>query len=186
MGNAARGLEQQQDVLTVECVEGDREVVRTVTKVPLTIERLRYYYEKLKDFDTLFNDFVDDEDDFIEVFVNVDDIGQVHATGLIWQVDDVGIVYMTDIRPGIEFKGHFSFWDRRLSGREPIIEEMLEYIFGKYEFHRAVVEIPLYAKPAMKFVERIGFKKEGRKRDATRYKGEWFDVNLYSMLEDEV
>lgn len=153
----------------------------------LSVGRLRYYYEQLKGFDVVFNDYVkNDPTSFIQKFITVDEYGQVHPTGLIWEVDDVGIIYLTDIRPAYEGLADFDFWDQRLRGREPLVREMVKLGFEHYGFHRIVTEVALYARPALQFVERVGFKKEGRKREAVRYKGDWFDVNLYSMLAHEV
>lgn len=158
-----------------------------MNRVLLDVEQLRYYYDKLSEFDVLFNDFIGNNiDDFIKKFITQNPDGSLESTGLIWQVDDVGIIYLTSIRPGIEAEGHFSFWDQRLKGREPLIRAMLKKAFEDYKFHRIVAHIPLYAKPVLAFVERVGFIKEGRMREAVRYKGDWMDANLYSILDREV
>lgn len=173
-------------ILEVKCPEPEGEVVRSVRPVQLDLERFKTYWDRLKDFDVVFNDQVNDVDDFMRQFISVKDDGSLAATGLIWEVDDVGIFYLTEIRPGYEALGHFNFWDQRLRGRESLIREMMKYVFQRFGFHRVVTEVGLYAKPAMAMVERIGFVKEGRKRESVRYKGEWWDVNLYSMLDHEI
>lgn len=140
----------------------------------------------------LFNELVKTFDDWVQQFVHIRDDGKVEPTGLIWQVDDVGILFLTEIRPGHQALGHFTFWDGRLRGREELMREWIRYLFMKYDFHRLEAEVGLYAKPALNFVERIGLTKEGRKREARLYQPngepepEWWDVNLYSVLESEV
>lgn len=81
---------------------------------------------------------------------------------------------------------HFAFWDRRFRGREELVLKMLEYVFEKYGFHRVETRVALYANPVMAAVERIGFVKEGRAREAVLKDGEWYDTNLYAILRREV
>lgn len=152
----------------------------------LTTEKLKSLWENLKEFDVLFNDVVhQDPESFVRVFLsgNGDDIV---SNGLIWEVDDVGILYITDISR-YQATAHFSFWDRRIKGREELIRRMIRWVFDNFGFHRLTVEVPLYASPWLsRAVERIGFTKEGRRREVVPYKGQWFDTNIYSILEHEV
>jgi RimJ/RimL family protein N-acetyltransferase len=141
----------------------------------------------LREFDVLFNDEVrQDLDSFIGIFLSGDGGNGVQANGLIWEVDDVGIIFITHITTA-SAQAHFSFWDRRIKGRESLIRQMLKWGFERFGFHRITCEVPLYAAAWLsRSVEKVGFKKEGRMREAVRYKGQWFDVNLYSILSHEV
>lgn len=123
---------------------------------------------------------------FVRIFFTAGANGEPVPQGIIYEVDDVGILFLTDLRPGKSATAHFQFWDRRFKGREELCRRMLRYAFDKFGFHRIIAEVGLYAVPEMAAVERVGFKKEGRMREATKYQGEWFDVNLYSILEHEV
>jgi RimJ/RimL family protein N-acetyltransferase len=155
--------------------------------VSLDTELLKKYYAKLKRFEIGFNDHVPNSPEgFASIFLSVNDDFSVEANGLVWEVDDVGILYLTHISPGFSATAHFAFWDRRFKGREELIRRMLDYCFEKYGFHRIEARIAMYANGMMKAVERIGFTKEGRLRDAVLKSGEWYDVNLYSILESEV
>ena len=62
---------------------------------------------------------------------------------------------------------------------------MLEHVFETFGFQRIVTEVPYYTQPTIGAVERVGFTREGRQRKATRYKDEWWDVAVFSMLRDE-
>lgn len=180
-------MEHQHAVLEVECPEPEGTIVRTVKPAYLTIGRLKEYWERLKGFNNLFNDYVaGDVDTFIRSFVDTGPGGEVRATGLIYEVDDVGLMFLTNLKPH-EALAHFTFWDQRLKGREPLLEAGVRFAFEEFGFHRIAVEIPLYAdKWLFKVIEGIGFIKEGRKREAVPYKGKFFDVNLYSVLRREV
>lgn len=187
MGNAAVGLEQSDVILSVECREPEGTVVRHVRRCGLSFEKLRELWERLGQFEVIFNtQHHHDFGEFVKHFIVQREDGEFEPTGLFWEVDDVGILYLTDIRPGYEALAHFSFWDRRYRGREELLRAMIRYNFDLLKLHRMSCEVPLFASALMGFAERMGFVKEGRKRKTTWYKGQWFDSNLYSMLSDEV
>lgn len=186
MGEPARRLDDDNVVLTVECIERDVKVVRSVRLCEYSFEKVRFLYDKLKEFEVLFNDHTKgDFRAFVNQFVVMGPDGP-KPVGLVYEVDDVGILFMTEIAEGHSAQVHFTFWDRRFKGREKLCREMLKYVFDLFKFHRIWAEVPLYAYPVLDVVERIGFVKEGRMRSAVRYKGEWFDMNLYSVLEGEL
>lgn len=177
-------MDEGTDVFAVECSERDGTVVRTVRFAPLTRERLVHYWEKLSQFPTLFNRGLFNFDAFVQTFLSIGEHG-IRANGLIWEVDDVGIIWITDIYPEYQATGHFTFWDRQFRGREKIFRELVKRIFEEFQFRRLVIEVPLHSQRVCAFVEKIGFVKEGRLRQAVYYKDQWFDVNLYSILAEE-
>lgn len=176
-----------EPLMRVLCKEKKLEVVREVRPAELTTERMRYYYEKMKPFKAIFNDHVNGSfERFANLFLSENvETGTLQPRGMIWEVDDVGILYLTEVNQ-TQGTAHFTFWDRRLRGRENLILEMVRYCVEHYEIHRIEVRVALYATPIMLAVERMGFKHEGRLRDAVMYEGEWFDVNVYSILSHEV
>ena len=187
MGTVDSVVDQPVSVLTVECREPGGPIVRTVTEGVISFERINYLWEKLSQFDTLFNDFVrGDFSRFVQHFVKQDAAGNPMPTGLVWDVDDVGIFFLTEMMPLNSGLAHFVFWDKRFRGREELCRKMLKMAFDELQFHRIRVEVPLYANFTIQAVERIGFTLEGRQRQAIKYKGDWFDVNMYSMLAEEM
>jgi len=171
----------------VECEEPGGKVLRTVRLCRLSYDKLVELYKHSSEFGVLFNNhFQNDLESFLGIFVDMDAGGAVHGRGLAWEVDDVGLLYLTDIRPEFEAVAHFTFWDRRFRGRERLIRTGLQLAFSHLGFHRIVAEVPLYAQSTIRAVERVGFVKEGRKREAVKYKGEWFDTLLYSILERDL
>jgi RimJ/RimL family protein N-acetyltransferase len=173
-------------VLVVECNEPEGKVMREVRLTHLSMEKMKFLWERLSKFDVLFNDFVrGDLAAFINHFVVMVD-GEPTPTGLMWDIDDVGIFLLNEIKPMESASAHLVFWDKRFRGREELCREMLKYVFKEYGFRRIKVEIPLYATLSLNAMERIGFTKEGRMRKAVKYKGEWFDVNIYSILPEEL
>ncbi|KKL90951.1 hypothetical protein LCGC14_1899580 [marine sediment metagenome] len=181
-------------VLTFECIEPEGTVMREVRPARLSFETLKGYYDKLKEFDTVFNGYVANNiDAFIYSFVKGNGSEDLQATGIIWEVDDVGILYLTNISVGNDAYAHFNFWDRRFKGRENLIRGMMRYVMKEFDLHRITSEVGLFAAPWLpSALERIGFVREGRKREAIWYvpkgarEGEWFDSLIYSMLRHEV
>ena len=153
----------------------------------MTSAKLRDYYERLEEFDIAFNDHVPNSPSgFASIFLTINEDLSVSANGLVYEVDDVGILYLTHITPKFSALAHFAFWDRRLRGREELIRKMIEFAFEQYGFQRIEARVAMYAVPMLAAVERIGFVKEGRAREAVKRNGEWYDVNLYSILRREV
>lgn len=175
-------MDDRTVIINVKCSEPEGEVVRSVRLAHLNVERMQFLWEKLKGFDTLFNDFVkDDYAAFVNHFVMEYD-GEPVPTGLLWDVDDIGIFLLQDIIPHQSATAHFVFWDKRFRGREALCIEMLRYAFENYKFERIEVQIPLYANHTQDAVEKLGFVQEGRLRRAILYHDKWFDMLVYSVL----
>ena len=188
MGSETYRMELDEPLFEVECAERDGPVVRTVKMVSLTPEKLRELYLKLEQYPGLFSDYTrGDYEAFLNHFIAQRPDGSVIALGLIFEVDDVGIVYLTNISPGFQAQAHLAFWDRKLKGRDKLVKKLLDFGFNFLKLHRIYVEIPMYAVPVMPWLEKkLGFVNEGRLREATIYFGQWYDVNLYSMLAGEL
>jgi RimJ/RimL family protein N-acetyltransferase len=153
----------------------------------LSLNNLQSLWDKSRQFHVLFNEEVsNDFEKFMQLFINWGPSG-VTSNGIFYVVDDfVGVFYMTEMKPGVDAQVHFSFFDRRLRGRLELMRAMVRYCFEEYKFHRLSTEIPLYIKHfSLDFLEALGFKYEGRRRQATQYKGEWYDRKLYGILKSE-
>lgn len=178
------------NVITVECNEPKLgKVIHTIKPMVFSVENLKTFWEKSRQFKTLFTEEVgQDFKKFLELFLTEHEDGTIEPRGLFWVMDDfVGVFYMTEIIPEVDAIVHYTFFDRRQKGRSELIRAMLKYAFAKYNFRRLTVEVALYASVAtMKFVEEVGFKKEGRLRSKVRYADRWFDLNIYGILREEI
>jgi len=176
-------------ILQQYCLENSERVLRSVYPMPLNAENLRRFWEKSRVFKTLFTKEINDDfQKFLELFIIADDDGlPTGSTGLFWVVDDfVGVFYMTEIKPELDALVHYTFFDRRQNGRAELVKAMIRYVFRKYRFQRLSVEIPTYAvQHTFNFVKQIGFTLEGRKRKASFFSNNWFDVECYGMLSTE-
>lgn len=154
----------------------------------MSLENLRIFWEKARKFKTIFGkDIGDNFENFVSLFVQLED-GRVSSDSLMWVIDDfVGVYYMTNIYAPDDALLHYTFFDRKHHGRYDLTVKMLDYVFKRYQFRRLSVEIPMYAtEHSFYFIESLGFRQEGRKRDATTKDGERFDVKLFGILPEEV
>lgn len=180
--------------LKVVCPDPKKgDVEYTVSPLIFTPDNLNTFWSKSSKYPTLFNaEIRADFAKFLEVFAGQDAANNIFAKGLFWKIsspedDFLGVFYMTDIDIPVEATVHFSFFDGRIRGRGPLARKMLEYVFNQYRFHRLNAALPVYVVPAaFKFVEEIGFQKEGRKRRAVEFDSKYFDVINYGLLKDEV
>ena len=105
-------MDKREPILRIECRERGGPVVRDVRPALLDRDTLQGYYEKIKKFDVVFNDLVpNDPIEFAGIFLGQTNGGPVWAKGLIWEVDDVGILYLTEITD-TQALAHFTFWDK--------------------------------------------------------------------------
>lgn len=175
-------------ILSSICKERENIVTRYVYPMILTTENLKIFWEKSKPFRFLFNNEIRDNfESFINMFAT--QVGnEIYGTGLFWVIDDfVGVFYITDIIPEEDCQAHITFFDRRFYGRWNLTRKMLRYLFDKYQFKRISVTLPKYATDSSrKFLTSLGFVYEGRKRKATEFNGERYDVDLFSILAEDI
>jgi hypothetical protein len=175
-----------EPVLSAVCKEPEGDVVRSIRPMQLTPANLKTFWEKSRQFRTVFTDEINgDFKKFCELFLSFDG-DRPRAHGLFWVVDDfVGIFYITHITE-LDAQCHFTFFDRRLKGREELTKQFIRYGFEHFGFRRLNVEIPKYAsKHTFGFTMALGFVKEGEKRKAVKYKDDWFDLVCFGLLREE-
>ncbi len=167
------------------CKEPEGDIERFVYPMVLTPENLKKFWEKAKQFKALFwGNINDDFERFLNVLVSKDG-ERIIANGLFWMVDDMlGVYYLTHLQAH-DAQIHYAFFDRRQRGREALTRKMIKYGFEEFGFHRVSAEIPACFTSTISFVEQIGMKQEGRKRDAALLDDKWYDVKCYGILKEE-
>lgn len=79
---------------------------------------------------------------------------------------------------------HPRFRGRRLADAAARVFQRL--LLGELGFHRLELEIYAFNERACAHAERSGFVREGRKRRAYLYDGEWVDTVLYALLPEDL
>lgn len=180
-------------IFSTECNEPDGKVIHYVKQLILTKENIQQFWDKAKQFPSLYGkQILNDPESFAEIFMRRTNDGSFDLNGILWVIDDfLGVFYISDILfdrdTPISANVHYTFFDRRHKGRMPLVKEMLKYVFRRYHFRRLTAEIPNYSKDSARhFVVEAGFYYEGKKRKAALYKGDYFDINMYGILREEV
>jgi RimJ/RimL family protein N-acetyltransferase len=79
---------------------------------------------------------------------------------------------------------HPGFRGRRLA--DDAARRFQRLLLGELGFHRLELEIYAFNERACAHAERVGYVREGRKRQAYLYDGEWVDTVLYSLLPEDL
>lgn len=142
-------------------------------------ESLKEVWLKLKDFDPLFSDReMKKPEVFLDEFLSQD--------SLILETKD-GIVLLDNIVPDLRGEIHFSFFDRKLEGKEKVMKDILLWFMWTYRLKRIETFIPSYAKAVQRFLEKkLSFKHEGTMRNRVYHKGLLLDIFIYGILFEEV
>ncbi len=148
-------------------------------------KKVRDLWEESSKFDVLFSDYTEgDVENFLDRFT---DPRAVWAE-IVRESDNriIGSMFLTDVTRKHDAVGHFTFWDKVASGREPIIWKALAWAFDRYELRRVTIEIPQYQSGLKRFLEKVGFILEGTRRGAVPHKGVWVNLDMYGMLRSEL
>lgn len=65
------------------------------------------------------------------------------------------------------------------------VAELLRRAFGPLRRHRVTAHVHEFNERSIHLVERFGFRREGRVREARREKGKWCDLLLFGLLDRE-
>lgn len=173
--------------MKVICKEPEGEVERHVWSFAFTRENTLRLYQEASKFPVLFGRPLNGIEDMLKFFITQNLSGDAEPQGLIWVVDDFqGMFYLNNISD-IDAHVHYSFFDRRHKGREVLVREMLKKVFREFGFVRLNAYVPAQAGVGVRlFVERCGFKMEGRRRKASWWKDRWFDVYMYGILPEDL
>lgn len=183
---------QVEPVLSIELDEKGTKIKRYVYPLQMTPENIQKWFDKAKEFPGLYGkEKFNTIQEFIRIFCYTEN-DRPALNGLLWVLDDFdGVFYLHDISD-YDATVHYTFFDRRHNGREPLVQAMLAYVFTKYGFNRLSTSIPLYTvtrdgnQGTIQFILRCGFFYEGKRIQAIPYRGRWFDINLYGILRKNI
>jgi len=135
---------------------------------PTTIKHWEDWFEKNETDDScIYLGIVKKDDDKIIGFANFSGINWSHRVA-----KEFGVVI-----------GEKDEWDKDY-GTEAI-KLMLDYGFKTLNFHRIELGVMEYNGRAIHVYEKVGFKREGKKREAWYIDGKWCDVIVMSILQGE-
>lgn len=75
----------------------------------------------------------------------------------VYLVDNVGVLVAVDIRAGDQAHVHMTFWDRRLRGRETLVETVARLVIQRHDLEYVWTAVPKKLRHVVAFVKRVGF-----------------------------
>lgn len=146
----------------------DPEIMRLTGEVaPMSQTDAEKYLEKVKN-----------DTDSVWFVIALKDTHQIIGeAGLLrmfnpWRTTDLSIII-----------GEKDAWGKRY-GTDTIML-LLDYAFERLNFHRVSVGVVGFNNRALRFYEKVGFKREGVHRDGYYYNQQYHDFIMMSILEDE-
>jgi RimJ/RimL family protein N-acetyltransferase len=115
--------------------------------------------------------------------------GMSLRSGFTFWVEDnlAGVISFSDYLPGLSVMIHATFYPEY---KTAMSRKALRHVFS-YAFNKLLVErvgsfsIPDLTDGMGKFLERIGFKKEGCLRRAVEISQDFYDLVIYGMLKED-
>lgn len=157
----------------------DRWIVEPVRWSP---EKLQAVWGLLQHYPTLFSDLT--KGDYENFVASMTD-----PYTLILEVREgdvpVGYFKITDLIQEVDCNVHVVFFDRKPAEKVQLGKLVSKWLFDSFSLRRLTAEIPDIYVHTLKFAERIGFKREGVKRNAVCMKGQWRDIIILGLLREE-
>lgn len=158
----------REDLAQIQKWSNDPDLRRLTGEVkPMTEKGIEEFYQKVQDQETR-----------VWFMITLKDTGiSIGEAGLLrmfpaWRTTDLTIIIGEREETG---KGY---------GTEAI-NLLLDYAFGFLNFHRVAVGVVGFNEDALRFYERVGFKREGIQREGYYYEHEYHDFVMMSLLEEE-
>ena len=144
-----------------------------------TRERLWSLWKEMSPYVKLFgDDWMRDPEVFMKVMLAPDTV--VVET-------EFGMIFLVRLREGIRGEVHLYFWDHKLSAHTDWLHECLIWAFLNYDLMRIETFVPQDSRAVTRFLrEKLGFKFEGIMRNRTLLNGRFINVEIYSILRDEI
>ncbi len=151
----------------------------------LTPGKIQELWEEYRKHDVLFSDYTEGK---VEPFLDL----LLSSSSIWWEIfslveeKPIGVMCATRIIPHFEANGHFAIWSGKARGKEKLILETMRWLFDRYDLHRMTAEVAAYQRGVVRFVERLGFTREGEKREAVVKDGKWLGLELFGMTREEL
>ena len=101
--------------------------------------------------------------------------------------ESIGLIYFADIRPLHHATGHYHFWDRNPGrGRHRVLLSAQRHVMRMLGLHRMQMSVPIYAFSALRRMHHIGYRLEGRRREAILNDGKRADLLDFGVLLAEI
>lgn len=156
-----------------------------VSPFVFTLENLRWLWDEMAKYRTLFSDITaGDLDNFVNLVTLSNSRWYVVERKADQQV--VGVLYLTDIQPTLSCVAHVIFFDRQFADKVAVVREHLRWVIQELRIHRVTAIVPRIYHATIRFALRVGFVQEGVFRESILIGGKWIDEILLGALAPEV
>ena len=150
----------------------------------LTWPKLLMLWEQLKAYRMLFSDLTrGDLKNFIGYVTSQDTLWLE-----IWRDKElVGIVTLERMHQIVDADAHVLFLESHptLTDKIPVCKAIIAWIFASFPLQRLTVEVPSVYRATGRFVKKLGFRQEGKKRQAILIDRHWIDVYIFGLTRAE-
>jgi len=142
-------------------------------------QKIMQIWLTLNDIKGLFDDYTKNRPD---LFRNL-----VVMPNTLWleREDGNGLLYLTEIMPGLSANAHIVYWDRILSGKEDFTMDCLRWAITNCNLQKVNCFLPDYARSARHFARKLGFRREGVIRRYSIGNNRMFDMYIFGITREE-
>ena len=97
----------------------------------------------------------------------------------------VGIVWFGDMDQVVDCTAHMVFFDRQPAEKLELCRTLMQWMFDQFPLHRITVTPPAIYHATIRLLEKLGFTKEGCKREAVLLGGKWNDQLIFGITRKE-
>lgn len=155
-----------------------------VSEMTLTLEKAKWLWDEMNKSRTLWNDFTrGDFDSWYATVVSADSFWlEVRDSGKL-----VGVMYWTDMMQIWDVQVHGMFFDRNLVGKVELCLATSKWFFDAFPgCHRMTAVIPSIFHFTTRLLVKVGFRREGCKRQSLLMGGKKVDQLIFGLLSSEV
>lgn len=148
----------------------------------LTPAKLVELWQMLQDHKTLF---ADAERGNFAIWME-----GMKAPGVFWVEVTVGgqvagLLYFNDLG-GFDVTANIVYLDRKPAEKVEITKAVLHYMFDNFAINRITVVSPRIYHATNRLLERLGFKREGCKRQSVLIGKKWVDEFIFGLTRSEI
>lgn len=155
-----------------------------VYELALTLPKMKWIWDEMCKYRTLFSDFTrGDPNVFYELIASPNtlwvEVKEGEAT--------VGLVYWMGIENLIDVEVHILFFDRKPAEKAALCREIAKWFFQTWPgSHRLTVVVPEIYHATVRLALKVGFKREGKKRQSQLMGGKLVDEIIFGLLVEEL
>jgi hypothetical protein len=154
-----------------------------VRNMVLTPEKLRGLWVKFQGYKTLFSDMTrNDPANFIRALI---------APNILWYEvwegeQIVGMIWIADLEQVIDATVHMAFFDRQPAEKVGVCKEFAKYLFATLPVQRLTITPPEIYHATIRLAEKLGFRREGCKRQAVLLGGKYVNQLIFGLTRDDM